>query len=338
MTNHGTVYFQSNPKIMHTSIVGGPFEKKSKMRNTFDYLYADMWMEKDSFEQAQQQMIEKACDILVHKANMDKNQINYFVSGDLTNQITPTTFAAHSLQWSYIGLFSACATVVESLLIGGLLMEQAQSNYIICGSSSHHAAAERQFRFPTEYGGQKPPTAQWTVTGAGYALLGRDTKGPAIVNGTFGQVIDAGETDPFHMGAAMAPAAVDTIVRHFKQTNTTEKDYDLIVTGDLGEIGRHIAFDLLKEQQIPVKKEQFIDCGHIFYDSNQPVHAGGSGAACAAIVTFGHFLQQLNQGKINTILVVATGALHSPLTVQQKMSIPSIAHAITIQQKGGEHA
>src|SRR5699024_11118351 len=214
-----------------------------------------------------------------------KEQINFLLSGDLINQITPTTFAAKTLEIPYFGLFNACAITTESLALSAFIINANGADYILSGTASHNAATERQFRYPTEYGGQKPPTAQWTVTGAAYVLLGLESKGPSLINGTFGQVIDVGETDPFHMGAAMAPAAVDTIIRHFKQTNTTVDDYDFIITGDLGEIGRHIAYDLLKEQDIPLNKEKFIDCGHIFYDKSQPVHAGGSGAACAAVVT-----------------------------------------------------
>lgn len=335
MQTSGTIYFPSNPSIQNTSNIGGPFEANSNMATIFDYLYDDVWANANSFESAQQLMIEKACSLLLDKEKLSFQDVDYFISGDLTNQITPTTFAAYKTTLPYIGLFSACATIVESLLISSMLIELKQANQIICGSSSHHAAAERQFRYPTEYGGQKPPTAQWTVTGAGFALISNDIKSPIkIVNGTFGKVIDYEETDPFHMGAAMAPAAVDTIIRHFQATNTTAKDYDYIVTGDLGSIGHQIAYELLLQNDVSIDQNKFLDCGILFYNEKQPVHAGGSGAACAAIVSLGHFYRLLSEGKIKSILLVATGALHSPLTVQQKMNIPSIAHAITIQNKG----
>lgn len=337
MQTRGTIYFSSTPAIKSTGIVGGPFEANSNMANIFDYLYDDIWAQSKSFEQAQQQMIEKACSIILEKQHATYEMIDFFISGDLTNQITPTTFAAKTVNMPYIGLFSACATVVESLLIGSMLFELNGGKYVLCGSSSHHAAAERQFRYPTEYGGQKPPTAQWTVSGAGFALLSKQNEHHVqIINGTFGKVIDFGETDPFHMGAAMAPAAVDTIKRHFNNTNTSAADYDYIITGDLGKIGHQIAYDLLQKEGINMEQNKFVDCGMIFYNEDQPVHAGGSGAACAAIVSLGFFYKQLTERKINSILLVATGALHSPLTVQQKLNIPSIAHAVTIRVEGAD--
>src|SRR5690625_4356092 len=231
----------------------------------------------------------------------------------------------------YFGLFSACATSMESLALAAFLVNGNGANYVLSGSSSHNAATEKQFRYPTEYGGQKPPTAQWTVTGAGCALVAKTGKGPKITSATIGKVIDMGLTDPFNMGGAMAPAAVDTIMNHLRERNVDPSYYDLIVTGDLGHVGREVSLDLLRENGFKIMDEQYDDCGIIIYRDDQPVLAGASGSACSAVVTYGHLLNLLNQGVYNRILVVATGSLHSPLSIQQNNSIPCIAHAVSIE-------
>lgn len=205
----------------------------------------------------------------------------------------------------------------------------------MAATSSHNCTAEKQFRYPTEYGAQKPPTAQYTITGAGAAVVALDGDGPAIEAATIGKVIDLGITDPFNMGAAMAPAAVDTIIAHLNDMNRTPKDYDLIVTGDLASVGHPIATDLLMKEQVPIQTTQFNDCGLMIYDiANQPVQAGGSGCACSAVVTYGHIIDELNKGHLRRVLIVATGALLSPVSFQQGESIPCIAHAVALKGKG----
>jgi stage V sporulation protein AD len=202
---------------------------------------------------------------------------------------------------------------------------------VVAATSSHNAAAEKQFRYPTEYGGQKPPTAQWTVTGAGAALLTQQGEGPRVTSATIGRVIDMGLSDPFNMGGAMAPAAVDTIEAHFRDLNRDPSYYDIIATGDLGRVGHHIATDLLTKHGIKIPNEKFTDCGILIYKKEQPVMAGGSGCGCSATVTYGHFLNRMKKGELKKILIVATGALMSPLSYQQKESIPCIAHAVAIE-------
>ena len=326
-----TWIYNTPPAILSTGVVGGPFEAKGNIVNDFDLLHDDVWMNQNTFEKAQQQMTEEACQVAVKKMNLEKEQIDFFISGDLINQMTPTTFAASSMGVPYLGFFSACATSMEALAIAAMIIDSNRANYILSGCTSHHAATERQYRYPNEYGGQKPPTAQWTVTGAGMALVGKRNKGPFITAATIGKVVDYGMTDPFNMGGAMAPAAVETIVRHLKEREISIDYYDLIVTGDLGKIGRSNALDLLHEKGIHIQDDQLVDCGLTIYSEDQPVHAGASGAACAPIGMYGHYLKRMINGEFNRMLFVATGALHSPLTIQQNQAIPCIAHAVSIE-------
>lgn len=331
LVGHQTWIFDKKPVIINTGTVGGPFEAQGKIANDFDILHDDMWLKQDSFEKAQQMMMEEACQIAIKKSAIEIEQVQFFISGDLINQITPTTFAAKTIGLPYFGLFSACATSTESLALAAFIINGGGADYILSGTSSHNAAAERQFRFPTEYGGQKPPTAQWTVTGAGCGLIAKAGEGPKVTSATIGKIVDMGITDPFNMGGAMAPAAVDTIETHLKERNVDASFYDLIITGDLGHIGREVSLDLLRERGINLSDEQYVDCGLTIYREDQPILAGASGPACSAIGMYGHFLNLMKKGEVDRILIVATGALHSPMSVQQKDTIPCIAHAVSIE-------
>ncbi|MFB4169528.1 stage V sporulation protein AD [Virgibacillus sp. JSM 102003] len=331
LTGHRTWIFENKPVIISTGTVGGPFEAKGNISKDFDLLHDDMWLKQSTFEKAQRTMMEEATQIAVKNSFIDKEQIQFFISGDLINQITPTSFTAKTLDVPYFGLFSACATSMESLALSALIINGGGADFILSGASSHNAATEKQFRYPTEYGGQKPPTAQWTVTGAGCALVAKEGDGPRITSATIGKVVDMGMTDPFNMGGAMAPAAVDTIEQHLKERDVDPSYYDLIITGDLGHVGREITIDLLQKRNIAITEENFKDCGLTIYREDQPVLAGASGAACSAVVVYGHFLNLMKKEKLKRILVVATGALHSPLSVQQGDPIPCIAHAVSIE-------
>lgn len=331
LAGHQTWVFNNAPTIISTGTVGGPFEAKGKIPNDFDILHEDTWLQQDSFEKAHQVMMEEACQEAIKKSNIEKGQVEFFIGGDLINQITPSNFAAKTMELPYLGLFSACATSMEGLALTASIINANGANYILTGSASHNSAAEKQYRYPTEYGGQKPPTAQWTVTGAGCALVAKNGKGPRITSATIGKVIDMGITDPFNMGGAMAPAAVDTIMAHLKDRKIDSNYYDLIITGDLAKIGRVASLELLHKNGIKINEEKYVDCGLKIYKDDQPVQAGGSGSACSAIVTYGHFLNEMKRGKLNRILVVATGSLHSPLSIQQGDSIPCIAHAVSIE-------
>lgn len=331
LKGHQSWIFNSKPVIISSAAVGGPFEAKGAVAEDFDMLYQDMWLGQDSYEKAEKKLLEQACEIAIQKADMKKEDIQFFLSGDLMNQIISSSFAARTLGAPYLGIFGACSSSIEGLAIGSLLIDSKSANYVLAGASSHNAAAEKQFRYPTEYGSQKPPTAQWTVTGAGAALISQQGSGPRVTAATIGRVIDMGLSDPFNMGAAMAPAAVDTIEAHFRDLNIKPSYYDLIATGDLGKVGHRIAGDLLTEHGIDIPKDIFTDCGLLIYKKEQPVIAGGSGCACSATVTYGHLLNRMKKGELNRILVVATGALLSPLSYQQKESIPCIAHAVSIE-------
>jgi stage V sporulation protein AD len=220
---------------------------------------------------------------------------------------------------------------MEGLSIAAQLVDSKAADYVLAATSSHNASAEKQFRYPTEYGAQKPPTAQWTVTGAGAALVGRDGEGPRITCATIGRVVDMGISDPFNMGAAMAPAAVDTIQAHFRDLERDPTYYDVIATGDLGRVGYEIAGELLNKHGMDIPEDRFTDCGIMIYKEDQPVMAGASGCGCSATVTYGHFLRRMREGELKRILIVATGALMSPMSYQQKESIPCIAHAVSIE-------
>ncbi|MBM7572188.1 stage V sporulation protein AD [Aquibacillus albus] len=334
LTGHRTWIFENKPVIVSTGTVGGPFEANGNIADDFDLLHSDLWMQQDSFEKAHKLLMEEACIKAIEKAGIQKDQVQFFLGGDLINQITPTSFTASTLGTPYFGLFGACSTSMEGLALGAFLINAKGANYILTGAASHNAAVEKQFRYPTEYGGQKPPTAQWTVTGGGAALLSNEGDGPRVTSATIGKVVDMGMSDPFNMGGAMAPAAVDTIEAHLKERGVDSSYYDLIVTGDLATIGRDIALDLFKKHNTPIDEQRFLDCGLIIYREGQPVQAGGSGAGCSAVVTYGHLLNRMKSGELNRILVVATGALLSPLTTQQNQSIPCIAHAVSIENGG----
>ncbi|WP_077325841.1 stage V sporulation protein AD [Virgibacillus siamensis] len=331
LSGHRTWIFDKKPVIISSGTVGGPFEAKGNIPDDIDLLHDNIWLNQSSFEKANQIMMEEACQYAVKNSPIEKEQVKFFISGDLINQITPTSFAAKTMAIPYFGLFSACATSMESLALSAFIVNGDGADYILSGCSSHNAAAEKQFRYPTEYGGQKPPTAQWTVTGAGCALVAKEGNGPRITSATIGKVVDMGMSDPFNMGGAMAPAAVDTIETHLRERNVDASYYDLIITGDLGHIGHDTSLDLLQKRGIAVTEENYKDCGLTIYREGQPVLAGGSGAACSAVVVYGHFLKKMKRNELNRILVVATGSLHSPLSVQQKDSIPCIAHAVSIE-------
>jgi stage V sporulation protein AD len=331
LKGHQTWVFQSKPTIIASAAVGGPFEAKGAIAEDFDFLHEDTWLGQDSFEKAEKKLLEEACETAINKASMKKEDVQFFISGDLMNQIISSTFAARTLGMPFLGVFGACSSSMEGLALASLLIDSKSAEYVVCAASSHNVAAEKQFRYPTEYGGQKPPTAQWTVTGAGAGLVAHKGKGPRVTSATLGRVVDMGISDPFNMGAAMAPAAVDTIEAHFRDLNIEPSHYDLIATGDLGRVGHSIAGELLEKHGMNIPPEIFTDCGLLIYRKDQPVFAGGSGCGCSATVTYGHLLNRMKKGDLKRILVIATGALMSPLSYQQKESIPCIAHAVAIE-------
>lgn len=331
LQGHQTWVFEFKPVIISSATVGGPFEEKGALSRDFDILHEDIWLGQDSFEKAEKKMLEQACETAIGKARIKKEDVNFLISGDLMNQIITSSFAARTLAIPYLGIFGACSSSMEGLALAAFIINCKGAKYVVAAASSHNAAVEKQFRYPTEYGGQKPPTAQWTVTGAGAALIGDSGNGPKVTSATLGKVVDMGLSDPFNMGSAMAPAAVDTIEAHFRERNLDYSYYDLVATGDLGAVGHRIAGDLLIEHGINIPKEKFTDCGLLIYKQEQPVLAGGSGCGCSATVTYGHILNRMRKGELKKVLIVATGALLSPMSYQQKESIPCIAHAVSIE-------
>lgn len=336
LKGHRTWVFENKPVILSTGTVGGPFEANGRIADDFDLLHGDLWLGQDSYEKAQKVLFEESCQKAIEKANIQKEDVQFILAGDLINQITSTSFACRTLESPYLGLFGACSTSMEGLAMGAFIVNGKGAKYLLTGTASHNAAVEKQFRYPTEYGGQKPPTAQWTVTGAGSALLSDQGEGPRVTSATIGKVIDMGLTDPFNMGGAMAPAAIDTIEAHLRDMEIDPSYYDLIVTGDLGSIGHEIALDLLNKHGFLLNAEQFQDCGMMIYREGQPVLAGASGCGCSATVVYGHLLNRMKKGEFKRMLVVATGALLSPLTFQQNETIPCIAHAVSIEYGGAE--
>lgn len=328
---HQTWVFNAKPVIIASAAIGGPFEAKGNLADDFDILHEDIWLGQASFEKAEKKLLEQACEKAIDKAGMKKEDIQFFLSGDLLNQIISSSFTARTLGVPYLGLFGACSSSMEGLAVAALIVNSGGAENVLAAASSHNAAVEKQFRYPTEYGSQKPPTAQWTVTGAGAAVLSATGEGPHVTSATVGRVIDMGLSDPFDMGSAMAPAAVDTIQAHFRDLNIDATHYDLIATGDLGRVGHRIAGELLDKHGITMPSEIFTDCGLIIYKDGQPVMAGASGCGCSATVTYGHLLNRMRKGELKRILVVATGALLSPLSYQQKETIPCVAHAVSIQ-------
>lgn len=331
LQGHQTWVFENKPVIIGSAAIGGPFEANGALAADFDLLHDDIWLGQDSYEKAEKKMLEQACETAIKKSGVKKEDIQFFMSGDLINQIISSSFTARTLGIPFLGIYGACSSSMEGLALASLLVDSKFAKIALAGTSSHNAAAEKQYRYPTEYGAQKPPTAQWTVTGAGAAVVSQSGTGPRVSSATIGHVVDMGLSDPFNMGAAMAPAAVETIEAHFRDLNASAADYDLIATGDLGRVGHKIAGDLLKKHGIVIPEERLTDCGILIYKDSQPVIAGGSGCACAATTTFGHFLNRMRKGDLKKILVVATGALLSPMSYQQKETIPCIAHAVSIE-------
>jgi len=336
LQGHQTWIFENRPVIVSTGVVGGPFEANGELADDFDLLHDDLWIGQDSYEKAQKVLIEESISRAIEKAELRNEDIQFMFAGDLINQITPSSFASRTLAIPYFGLFGACSTSMEGLALGSFIINAKGAERVIAAASSHNAATEKQFRYPTEYGGQKPPTAQWTVTASGAALVANSGEGPVVTSATIGKVIDMGLSDPFNMGGAMAPAAADTILSHFRDRDLSADHYDLIVSGDLGQIGLPIAKELLEQKGLVLPDDTFQDCGLMIYRDGQPVLAGASGAGCSAAVTYGHLVNRIKRGELKRILVVATGALLSPMSFQQKESIPCIAHAVSIEAGGGK--
>ncbi|MGX1900865.1 stage V sporulation protein AD [Thermolongibacillus altinsuensis] len=330
LTGKQTWLFENDIYIEETGTVVGPKEGEGPLRHQFDRTYEDLYCEQPSWELAERQLMKEAIEVCLEKANVRKEAIDFFVAGDLLNQNVTANYVAREMGFPFLGVFGACSTVMEALLIGAMLIDGQFARRVLTATSSHYGAAERQFRFPTTLGVQKANSAAWTVTGGAAALVSKQPSPFRIRAATAGKVIDGGSDNPLNMGTAMAPAAVDTIRQHFFDLQLDERAYDLIVTGDLGKVGSIIAKQMLKEEGLEVG-ERYRDCGVMIYHSEQNAFAGGSGCACCAVVTYGHLFNEMKRGKVKNMLIVATGALFSPTMIKQKQTIPSIAHAVAIE-------
>lgn len=332
LQGHQSWVFENKPAIISSATIVGPFEGQGPLANDFDTIHADLYLGQESWEKAEKTLLEESASKAIEKAGLTKEQIQFYFGGDLMNQIISSSFAARTLNIPYLGVFGACSTSMESLALAAYIVNYNGAKHALAGTCSHNASVEKQFRYPTEYGSQKPPTAQYTVTGSGSAVLSLEGSGPKVTSATIGRVIDMGITDPFNMGAAMAPAAVDTIQAHFRDMQIEPSYYDLIVTGDLSKVGYEIAKELFNRHNFPIDQTDYQDCGMMIYNyDKQNVQAGASGCACSAVVTYGHLLNRMKRGELKRLLVVATGALLSPLSYQQGESIPCIAHAVAIE-------
>ncbi|CAM3238790.1 MULTISPECIES: stage V sporulation protein AD [Brevibacillus] len=325
-----TWHFAENVRLQASAVAVGPKEGEGPLAALFDKIHDDMYAGQQSWEDAERQLMEDAVTNVLKKAAITEQEVDFILAGDLLNQNITTNFTAEKLAIPLLGMYGACSTSMLTLATAASLVNAGYANRAIAACSSHNATAERQYRYPTEYGGQKPPSAQWTVTGAGAGLVGIGGKGPRITHATMGKVVDMGIKDPFDMGSAMAPAAVSTLEAHFKDLGRSPKDYDLIVTGDLAAVGYPIVKELMLAQGYDMD-QVYNDCGLMIYSPDQDVFAGGSGCASSAVVTYSYIMDQLNRGLVKKVLVCATGALLSPVSYQQGNSIPCIAHAVAFE-------
>lgn len=320
-----------NPPVITTwASVAGKKESEGPLAHTFDVKCRDTYFGQKTWEQAEKHMQQMALRKLAEKAGITQSEFDLVFSGDLLNQCIGSSFTLRNTGVPHLGLYGACSTMAESLLMASMAVGGGFADTVVAMTSSHFASSERQYRFPLGYGGQRTPTSQWTVTGSGAALVCSSGKGPKITACTVGTVTDLGIKDANNMGAAMSPAAYSTIKAHFQDMHTEPKDYDLIVTGDLGQLGKEMLLELAKRDGLSLGGK-LTDCGNLVFDNTtQDVHAGGSGCGCSAITLCGYLLDQLNTGKLKKILFCGTGALLSPTSTQQGLPIPGVCHAVCI--------
>ena len=318
------------PVITTWASVAGKKESEGPLCNSFDVIENDAYFGQKTWEQGEKRMQQIALETLLAKAGLKNNDIDLVFSGDLLNQCIGSSFTLRNTGVPHLGLYGACSTMAESLLMASMAVGGGFFNNVVAMTSSHFASSERQYRFPLGYGGQRTPTAQWTVTGSGAALVSSTGKGPKITACTVGTVTDLGIKDANNMGAAMAPAAYATIRAHFDDLKTSADDFDLIVTGDLGQLGKEALLTIARQDGVNLGGK-LTDCGTLVFDTTtQDVHSGGSGCGCSAITLCGYLLNRLNSGKLKHILFCGTGALLSPTSTQQGLPIPGVCHAISI--------
>lgn len=327
---------QNGVGIAGYASIAGKKEGEGPLRRYFDILMEDAeWGEK-TWEKTESKMQKSAVAHAVEKAGINLSDINYIFAGDLLNQCIGSSFGLRELEIPFLGVYGACSTMAETLGLAAMTVDGGFADCSAAVTSSHFCTAERQYRTPLEYGGQRTPTAQWTVTGAGALILSKSGGAPYVTHFTAGKIVDLGITDANNMGAAMAPAAADTLLAHFKDTGNRPEDYDLILSGDLGEVGKSILIDMMIDEGYDIA-ENYNDCGCMIFDGKkQDTHAGGSGCGCGASTLCGYVMNRMKAGELNRVLFMATGALLSPTSTLQGESIPSVAHAVVISNTGQE--
>lgn len=325
-----TIFFKNQPKIIATGTVAGPKECAGVVGRYVDKALTDDKFGESTYEKAECKMLAYAVAKTIENATVSERDVDMLISGDLLNQIISASFAARDFEFPFLGVYSACSTMAESMAIAAAFINAGYAKKIVAATGSHFSSAERQYRYPLELGNTRPPQSQWTVTGAGGVMIADKGSDIAVTSATFGRVVDYGITDVNNMGAAMAPAARDTILAHLRDTGRTPDDYDLIVTGDLGALGSRILKDLTWEKGVDIQKNH-VDCGEVIYNVVEKEFQGGSGAGCSAVVMNSYIMDKLKKRKINRVLFAATGALLSTVSSGQGESIPCICHAVALE-------
>ena len=334
MVGKQSVSFSDPPCILGAASICGPKEAEGPLADYFDIRSEDPTFGKDSWEEGESEMIRQAVEFAIKKADKKKEEIRYIFAGDLLGQLIATTFGIKDLDIPVFGLYGACSTCGEGLSLASMTVAAGYADCVVAATSSHFGSAEKQFRFPLEYGNQRPLSATWTVTGSGAFVVGKaePEEGAIQITGvTTGRIVDYGVKDSFNMGACMAPAAADTICQNLMDFNRQPQDYDRIITGDLGYVGQTILLELLKEKGFDIKK-QHMDCGIEIYDRKlQDTHSGGSGCGCSAVTLSAMILPKIEKGDWKRILFVPTGALLSTVSFNEGQTVPGIAHAVVIE-------
>ena len=325
-----TIFFKNKPTIEAVYSIAGKKEAEGCIGELIDKCIEDDYYGEKTFEKAECKMLSTAIENAITKNGYDKSDIDAIISGDLLNQIVSASFAARDFNIPYIGIYNACSTYTEGFAIASAMIDGGYLDNVVVATGSHFATAERQYRYPLEFGAIRPPQSQWTVTGAGGAIISARGSGPKITAATFGKVVDYGVDDVNNMGAAMAPAAMDTLLQHFAGTGRTPDYYDLIVTGDLGALGSRILKHIVKQNGYDINSNH-VDCGEIIYNIEEEEYQGGSGAGCSAVVFNSYIYGKLKNKEINKVLFLATGALLSTTTSQQGETIPCISHAVAVE-------
>ncbi|WP_087065468.1 stage V sporulation protein AD [Intestinibacillus massiliensis] len=328
--------FRNAPRIAGHAAVVGKKEGEGPLRGTFDYVAEDDHFDQPTWEKAESEMQRRCIELAARKAGREVRELNMILAGDLLNQCIGSAFASSDSNVPFLGLYGACSTMAQGLLLGACLVDGGFADELACAASSHFCSAERQYRFPLAYGGQRTPTAQWTATASGAAVIAaKPERGRvAVTGGAVGQMVDLGVKDANNMGAAMAPAAYRTLSDYFRDTATEPGDYDMVLTGDLAGVGADLLIELFKQDGVDIRPV-YSDCGLLLFSPDQDVHAGGSGCGCSACVLCGSILRDLEEGRLRRVLFAGTGAMMSPVSVQQGQNIAGVCHAVVLERQEG---